>query len=111
MIPFEYIGKEVERRAQEGEDLAVFENTGPIQYRSRLNAKSRSADPTLIGKGRRYGLRQLMRQSGASQHANERYLRGERVHPGTRARLEEAVRKLRRDGPRLQANNARQPLA
>jgi hypothetical protein len=33
MIPFIFIGKEIERRAQEGEDVSVLENTGPIQYR------------------------------------------------------------------------------
>ncbi|MBZ5723283.1 MAG: hypothetical protein LAO03_23350 [Acidobacteriia bacterium] len=26
------IGKEIERRAQEGEDLSILENTGPIRY-------------------------------------------------------------------------------
>jgi len=96
MLPFEYIGKEVERRAQEGEDVAVLENSGPISYGSGRKGKTRSADPMLIAKARRYGLRQLMRESGASQHAVERFLKGERLHPATRARLEEAVQRLER---------------
>jgi hypothetical protein len=110
MLPFEYIGKEVERRAQEGEDVANLESSGPIRYGSGRKAKTRSADPLLIQKARRFGLRPLMRASGASQHATERYLKGERVHPGTRARLEEAVNKLERNGPRLRAIKSAQPL-
>lgn len=94
MLPFEYIGKEVERRAQEGEDAANLENDGPIRYGSKRKAKTRSADPTLILKAKRYGLRQLMRESGASQHATERFVKGKRVHPKTRIKLEEAVKRL-----------------
>jgi len=65
MLPFEYVGKEIERKAQEGEDPAVLENKGPIRYDSGRNAKTRSADPALVGKARRYGLRRLMRESGS----------------------------------------------
>jgi hypothetical protein len=36
-----------------------------------------------------------MRESGTSQHATERFLRGERVHPATRKKLAEAVERLR----------------
>jgi hypothetical protein len=94
MLPFQYIGKEIDRRAQEGEDVAVLDNSGPIQYGPGRNAKTRSADPGLISKASDYGLRQLMRESGASQHAVERFLDGERVHPLTRTRLVEAIEKL-----------------
>jgi hypothetical protein len=96
MLSFEYIGKEVERRAQEGEDSTNLENNGPIRYGIRRKAKTRSADPERIQKARRYGVRPLMRESGASQHATERYRRGESVHPGTRARLDAAVERLER---------------
>lgn len=94
MLPFEYIGKETERRAQEGEDVAVLEAEGPIRYGSGRKAKTRSAAPLLIQKARRYGLRLLMRASRTSQHATERFLRGERVHPGTRKKLADAVANL-----------------
>jgi len=97
MLPFEYIGKEVERRGQEGEDPSILEKGGPIRYGSGRKAKTRSADPALIEKARRYGLRQLMRESGASQHSTERFLRKERVHPGTRKKLADAVANLERD--------------
>jgi hypothetical protein len=96
MIPFEYIGKEVDRRAQEGEDLAILVDSGPIRYGSQRNAKTRSADPALIAKARRYGLRQLMREAQISQHSTERFLRGERVHPSTRAKLMTAIATLDR---------------
>ncbi|HTT23512.1 MAG TPA: hypothetical protein VMG82_31580, partial [Candidatus Sulfotelmatobacter sp.] len=97
MLPFEYIGKEIERRAQEGEDVAVLEGEGPIRYGSGRQAKTRSAAPLLIQKARRYGLRLLMRASGTSQHATERFLRGERVHPGTRKKLADAIADLEQD--------------
>jgi hypothetical protein len=97
MLPFEYIGKEVERRGQEGEDPSILEKGGPIRYGSGRKAKTRSADPALIEKARRYGIRQLMRESGASQHSTERFLRKERVHPGTRKKLADAVANLERD--------------
>ena len=106
MIPFGYIGKEIERRSQEGEDPSLLEGTGPIQYRSRQSAKTRSADPALIVRARRYGLRQLMRESGVAQHATERFLDGERVHPSTRARLKAAVEKLERGRAFASAHSA-----
>jgi hypothetical protein len=94
MLPFQLIGKEVERRAQEGEDPAILENNGPMQYGSGRKAKTRSADPAIIAVGRRYGVRPIMRESNASQHSVERFLRGERVHPRTRAAIEQALVRL-----------------
>ena len=96
MTPFVFIGKEIERRAQEGEDVGVLENAGPIKYLSHQTSKTRAADPGLSLRAGKFGVRPLMRQSGASQHAIERFLQGDRVHPATRARLERAVEKLER---------------
>ncbi len=96
MTPFVFIGKEIERRAQEGEDVSVLENAGPIQYHRHKTGKTRAADAGLILRARRYPLRQLMRESGASQHAIERFLQGDRVHPATRTKLARAVEKLER---------------
>jgi len=96
MIPFQYIGKEVERKAQEGEDVAVLEGRGPIRYGYGRKAKTRSAEPTLIARARRFGLRKLMRESKASQHSIERFLDGGRVHPSTREKLKAAVERLDR---------------
>jgi hypothetical protein len=101
MLPFEYLGKEVERRAQEGEDVAVLEGEGPIRYGSGRKAKTRSADPGLIVRARRYGLRELMRASKASQHSVQRFLAGGRVHPRTRARLNLALEDLEKAGLKI----------
>ena len=97
MSPFVFIGKEIERRGQEGEDPSLLENTGPIQYRRHQTANTRAAAAALILRARRFPLRQLMRESGVSQHAIERFLDGERVHPATRVRIARAVEKLERE--------------
>ena len=94
--PFCFIGKEIERKAQEGEDLSVFEAGGPIRYEPGKTKNTRAADPAHILRARRFGLLQLMRESGVTQHPVERYLQGERVHPDTRARILAAVEKLER---------------
>ncbi len=97
MTPFVYIGKEIERRAQEGEDIGIVEPSGPIKYQPGQTARTRAADAGVIRRARRFPLRQLMRESGASQHSTERFLDGDRVHPATRVRLQRAVEKLERD--------------
>jgi len=94
IIPFDYIGKEIDRRAQEGEDPSLLEPSGPIKYGARRTAKTRAAYARSVEEARQYGLRQLMRESGTSQHATEQFLRGECVHPGTRKRLTQAVERL-----------------
>jgi hypothetical protein len=76
--------------------VSLLEHSGPIRYGARHRAKTRAADARSVEKARQYGLRQLMGESGASQHATERFLRGERVHPATRAKLERAVQELER---------------
>jgi hypothetical protein len=101
MLPFRFIGKEIERKAQEGEDISIPETRGPIQYAPRQTPKTRAADPGLIARANRFGLRELMRESGASQHPTERFLRGERVHPSTRAKLAQAIQKLEAGNKRL----------
>jgi hypothetical protein len=92
--PFCFIGKEIERKAQEGEDLSVLESEGPIRYEPGKTTNTRAADPGHLLRAQRFGVRQLIRESGVKQHAVERYLRGQRVHPATRARILEAVEML-----------------
>ncbi len=98
MRPFVFIGKEIERKAQEGEDVSVLDGAGPLKYHRQQTAKTRPADAGLVLRAQRFGLRQLMRQSGASQHSVERFLQGESVHPATRVKLTQAVAKLEREG-------------
>jgi hypothetical protein len=94
MNPFQLIGKEIERKAQEGEDISAIESSGPMMYQARRTRSTHSADPGLIVRAKRFGLRQLSRESGVSQHAVERFLDGGRVFPKTRARMMKAVQKL-----------------
>jgi hypothetical protein len=95
MTPFIFIGKEIERKAQEGEDLP--EGSGPLRYQAGQTGKTRAADPQLILRAKRFSGRRLKCESGVGQHAFERFLRGEPVHPSTRAQLAKAVEKLERD--------------
>jgi hypothetical protein len=93
ITPFGFIGKEIERRAQEGEDVGVFDNTGPIQYQAGRTAKTRAADAGLVKRLREFSLRQL-KQSGLSRDTIIQARRGARLHPATRARLERVVENL-----------------
>ncbi len=93
MIPFITIGKEVERKAQEGEDISILENTGPIRYQSGKTANTRAVDPGLQKRIIRFSLRQLT-QSGLSRDTIIQARRGARLHPDTRVRLAQIVEKL-----------------
>jgi hypothetical protein len=97
MLPLIFIGKEVERRAQEGEDASMLESSGPIRYQSGQTTNTRSADARLILRAKRFGIRRLIRTSGKSQHAIERFLDGARVQPSTRAKLAQAIEKMERE--------------
>jgi len=105
MTPFIFIGKEIERRAQEGEDVSVLENSGPIKYHRQQTAKTRAADAGLILRARRYPMRLLMRESGISQHSIERFLQSDRVHPSTRASLARVVEDLERKDVTARSGN------
>lgn len=87
----------MERKAQEGEEVSVLENTGPIGYQAGHGAKTRPADPALIVRAAFFGVRPIMRASGVSQHSVQRFLACNPVHPATRAKLEQAVEKLERE--------------
>lgn len=95
MLPFITIGKEIERKAQEGEDISVLENAGPIRYQSRQTANTRAVDAGLQKRLNRFSLRQLT-QSGLSRDTVIQARRGARLHPDSRARLAQAVEKLER---------------
>jgi hypothetical protein len=96
IIPLIPIGKEIERKSQEGEDISVLDNVGPVKYYPRKTANTRPADAALIQRAIRFPKKFLRRESGVSQHAIDRFFRGERVHPATRAKLNVAVEKLER---------------
>lgn len=97
MIPFGLIGKEIERRAQEGEDSSMLESSGPIQYHAYQRAKTCPADAKLIERAKKFSKKALRRESGVSQHAVDRFLNYEKVHPTTRGELKQAVEQLERE--------------
>lgn len=57
MTPFIFIGKKSERKAQEGEDISVIENSGPIRYQVGQTKKTRAADPALILRAKKFSIR------------------------------------------------------
>jgi hypothetical protein len=98
MTPFIFIGKEIERKAQEGGDISILQNSGPMKYQSGRTVKTHAADAGLILRAKQFSIRNLMRECRVSQHAIERFLDGERVHPATRVRIARAVEALEREG-------------
>jgi hypothetical protein len=98
ITPFIPIGKEIERRSQEGEDIGVIDNAGPVKYHPGKTTNTRPADAALIVRASRFSKKLLRRESGASQHAIDRFFRGHRIHPGTRKKLAQTVEILERRG-------------
>jgi len=68
MTPFVFIGKEIERKAQEGEDLP--EGSGPLRYQAGQTGKTRAADAGLILRAGKFSKRCLRDESGVGQHAS-----------------------------------------
>jgi len=109
MLPFITIGKEVERKAQEGEDVGSLENAGPRRYQSRQTANTRAVDPGLQKLLEKFSLRELSR-SELSRDTIIQARRGARVHPDSRARLKETAEILERETlEHAQAKSGRQP--
>lgn len=86
MTPFVFIGKEIERKAQEGEDITILESTGPIKYQRGQTPKTRAVDAALLTRLKKFSLRQL-KHSGLSRDTIIQARRGARLHPETRARV------------------------
>ncbi len=108
LLPFVLIGKEIERRGQEGEEISVLENAGPIQYSQRQTLRTRPCVPELVKRLNRFSLRKLER-SGLTRDTIIRARRGNRVHPSTCTRLAEIVQKLERE-PLRAHQEARQKI-
>jgi len=66
-----------------------------MRYQSRQTANTRAVDPALQKRMEQFSLRQLT-QSGLSRDTVIQARRGARVHPDSRARLEETVNQLER---------------
>jgi len=98
ITPLIPIGKEIERRSQEGEDIGALDYSGPVKYHPRKTANTRPADAALIARASRFSKKLLKRESGVSQHAIDRFFRREKIHPATRKKLAEVVEKLEQRG-------------
>jgi len=96
ITPLIPIGKEIERRSQEGEDISVFDNAGPVKYYPRKTVNTRPAEAALIQRASRFSKKLLRRASRVSQHAIDRFHDGDRIHPGTRKKLAQTVEELER---------------
>jgi hypothetical protein len=65
ITPLIPIGKEIERRSQEGEDISVFDNAGPVKYYPRKTVNTCPAEAALIVRATRFSKKLLRRESGA----------------------------------------------
>jgi hypothetical protein len=83
-----YIGKEADRRWEQGEDLSLTTFT-PVEY-SPLG-KMIVADAALLNEMSTHPLRELMRRTGLSQHTLEAIRRSQAVRQRTLAILKQAL--------------------
>jgi hypothetical protein len=79
-----YVGKETDRRWEQGEDLSLVSFT-PVEYAP--SGKMAIADAALLNEMAKHPLRELMRKTGLSQHTLEAIRRGQAVRPRTLAIL------------------------
>jgi len=67
VTPLIPVGKEIEQRTQEGEDISVLDNGGPVKYYPRKTANTHLADAALIQRASRFPKKLFRRESGVSQ--------------------------------------------
>jgi hypothetical protein len=77
-----YVGKETDRRWEQGEDL----NSRPLNVNTR-NRKQVVASEEIKQAILKTGIRNLERSTGVSHHTHERILRGESVRRKTLAKI------------------------
>jgi hypothetical protein len=83
-----YVGKETDRRWEQGEDLSLVRFT-PVEY-SPLG-KVVVADAALLSEMAKHGVRRLIRKTGLSQHTLEAIRQSKRVRNRTLAILKLAL--------------------
>ncbi len=89
---FCYIGKEADRRWEQGEDISILQPE-VVQYRPDETARL-VADPLLPGELRRTSIRRLAKESGVSPNTIKRARRGERIQKAIAAKLVEALARI-----------------
>jgi hypothetical protein len=88
-IPFHFVGKEVERHMQEGDDIALLDGRS-IEYRN-----TRSLTEEQIDQLKGLSLDKIERMTGLSRHTIIKARQRGRVHKGTHEKLIKAGRTLR----------------
>jgi hypothetical protein len=83
-----YIGKETDRRWEQGEDLSLVSFT-PVEYSP--SGKMVVADAALLTEMAKHPLREMMRKTGLSQHTLEVIRVGRPVRPRTLVTLRQAL--------------------
>jgi hypothetical protein len=79
-----YLGKETDRRWEQGEDLSLM-SFMPVEY--LLSGKMAVADEALLNEMAKHPMRELMRRTRLSQHTLETIREGKAVRPLTLATL------------------------
>jgi|SRR5580658_1381335 hypothetical protein len=90
-IKARYVGKETDRRWEQGEDLSLVRFT-PVEY-SPLG-KVVFADAALLSEMAKHAMRELMRKTGLSQHTLEAIRQSKPVRHRTLAILKQALRSI-----------------
>ena len=82
-----YVGKETDRRWEQGEDLSLISFT-PLEYSP--SGKMAVADGALLNEMAKHPLREMMRKTGLSQHTLEAIRQSKPVRPRTLAILKQS---------------------
>ncbi len=88
---FRYIGKETDRKWEEGDDISILDFKATEYGR----AKSVVAETSLADEIRALGIRRTMDLTKMSQHTIEKLVRGEAVKRGTHERVLKALHAYR----------------
>ena len=84
---FRYVGKETDRKWEEGDDISVLE----FKTTEYGRAKKVVADTATADKIRAIGIRKTMELTGMSQHTIEKMIRGEAVKRKTHEHVLRAI--------------------
>jgi len=83
-----YIGKETDRRWEQGDDLSLVSFT-PVEYSP--SGKMAVADAALLTEMAKHPMREMMRKTGLSQHTLEAIRRGQNVRHRTLTTLKQQL--------------------
>jgi hypothetical protein len=89
---FRFVGKETDRRWEQGEDLSLM-TFSPIDY--SLSGKMAAADAALLKAMAKHSMRELIRKTGLSQHTLEAIRSGKLVRVRTLAILKRALESVK----------------